>query len=148
MQGLSTQTGSMITILAHRVSAIGHARRSLDSNATAVERDYHLVLDAYRQANLAVRGTAPPEYFTEKPCVAEKASGAAAEVVTAELQNVLDLLEQLQGQHRDDLNRKLNELQAQMADILKNTYDAFLAGVDRDAELAVQKDIQVLRAAA
>lgn len=147
VQGLSAQTGSMITLLSHRTGGMGHAKRSLESNAAAIERDYHLALDGYRQANLAVRGTAPPDYFTDKPLIAEKASIAAAAPVEEELHRTLDLLEQLQGQHRDGLNRKLNELQLQMADILKATYDDFLDGVGRDAEVAVQKDIQVMPAA-
>lgn len=148
VQGLSAQTGSMITLLSHRMGSIGHARRSLETNAAAIERDYHLALDGYRQANLAVRGTAPPDYFTDMPAIAGKASVATAGPVEDEMRRTLDLLEQLQGQHRDGLNVKLNDLQAQMADILKNTYDDFLEGVGRDAETAVQKDIQVLPASA
>jgi hypothetical protein len=146
VQGLSGATGSMITMLSHRTSALGHAKRALESNAAAAERDYHLVLDAYRQANLAVRGTAPPDYFTDKPAIAERASVHGAVPVEAEIQNVLDLLEQLQRQHRDQLNGKLNQLQVQMADILKTTYDEFLESVDSDAQVAVQRDIQVLPA--
>jgi hypothetical protein len=53
----------------------------------------------------------------------------------------------LQGQHRDDLNGKLNELQVQMAEIMKTTFGEFLDGVRHDAELAVQRDIQVMPAA-
>lgn len=148
VQGLSGATGTMITMLSHRTSALGHAKRALETNAAAVERDYHLVLDAYRQANLAIRGTAPPDYFTEKPDVAGKAGTQAAGPVEQEMQSVLDLLEQLQRQHRDDLNGKLNQLQVQMAEILKTTYDEFLESVDRDAQIAVQRDIQILPAAA
>ena len=148
VQGLSGATGTMIAMLSHRTSALGHAKRALETNATAVERDYHLVLDAYRQANLAIRGTAPPEYFTDKPDVASRASIRSAGPVEKEMQAALDLLEQLQRQHRDDLNGKLNRLQVQMAEILKKTYDDFLEGVDRDAQVAVQKDIQVIKATA
>ena len=135
-------------MLSHRISALGHAKRALDTNAAAIERDYHLVLDAYRQANLAIRGTAPPEYFTDIPAVANKTSAHAAGPVEQEMQTVLDLLEQLQRQHRDDLNGKLNHLQVQMAEILKTTYEDFLESIARDAEVAVQKDIQILPASA
>ena len=148
VQGLSGATGSLITMLSHRISALGHAKRALDTNAAAIERDYHLVLDAYRQANLAIRGTAPPEYFTDIPAVANKTSAHAAGPVEQEMQTVLDLLEQLQRQHRDDLNGKLNHLQVQMAEILKTTYEDFLESIARDAEVAVQKDIQILPASA
>ncbi len=148
VQGLSGATGTLITMLSHRTSALGHAKRSLETNAAAVERDYHLVLDAYRQANLAIRGTAPPDYFTNMPEVASKTSTQAAGPVEHEMQAVLDLLEQLQRQHRDELNGKLNQLQVQMAEILKTTYDGFLESVDKDAQTAVQRDIQILPAAA
>lgn len=148
VQGLSGQTGTMITMLSHRTSALGHAKRALEANTAAIERDYHLVLDAYRQANLAIRGTPPPTYFTEKPTVVDKTTVHGAGPVEAEMQSVLELLEQLQRQHRDDLNRKLNDLQVQMADILKTTYDEFLSSVERDAQVAVQRDIQVMPAMA
>lgn len=148
VQGLSGATGTMITMLSHRTSALGHAKRTLESNVAAVERDYHLVLDAYRQANLAIRGTAPPGYFTVQPDIAGKVSIQAAAPVEQEMQTVLDLLEALQRQHRDDLNGKLNQLQVQMAEVLKTTYDEFLESVDRDAQTAVQKDIQLLPATA
>jgi hypothetical protein len=148
VQGLSGATGTMITMLSHRTSALGHAKRTLEANTAAVERDYHLVLDSYRQANLAIRGTAPPEYFTEKPNIADKISIQAAAPVELEMRTVLDLLEALQRQHRDDLNGKLNQLQMQMADVLKTTYDEFLETVDRDAQTAVQRDIQILPATA
>jgi hypothetical protein len=147
VQGLSGATGTMITMLSHRNSALGHAKRALESNVAAIERDYHLVLDSYRQANLAIRGTAPPDYFTEKPTIAGSVTIRAAAPVEQEMQTVLDLLEALQRQHRDDLNHKLNLLQVQMAEVLKTTYDDFLETVDRDAQTAVQKDIQVLPAA-
>lgn len=146
VQGLAASTGTMITMLSHRTSALGHAKRTLETNAASVERDYHLVLDAYRQANLAIRGTAPPDYFTDMPVVAERVSVQAAGPVEQEMKEVLDLLEQLQRQHRDDLNGKLNQLQAQTADILKSTFDDFLERVDRDAQTAVQRDVQVMPA--
>ncbi len=148
VQGLAGSTGTMITMISHRTSALGHAKRALETNATAVERDYHLVLDAYRQANLAIRGTVPPAYFTDKPDIASRVRTESAEPVEQEMKAILDLLEDLQRQHRDDLNGKLNQLQAQMAEILKTTYDEFLEGVDGDAQTAVQKDIQIMRAPA
>jgi hypothetical protein len=63
VQGLAGPTGSMITMLSYRTSSLGHAKRALETNESAIERDYHLVLDAYRQANLAARGTAPPDFW-------------------------------------------------------------------------------------
>lgn len=148
VQGLSTQTGALISTLSHRVAAIDGAEGALPSNTQSIQRDYALVLDGYRQANLAVRGTEPPSYFSVTPNLLGSVSTASAETARQRVQSTLSDLEALQGQHRDALNAKLNELQNQMADTMTTTYDEFLRGVERDAQERVQQDIQVMPQAA
>jgi hypothetical protein len=147
VQGLAGQTGTLITMLSHRLGAVGHAQRALTANAAAIERDYHLLLDSYRQANLAVRGTEPPSYFTDLPNITTRVKTEAAAPAEAQLREVLGTVEAIQGQHRDDLNNKLNALQEQMSAILSTTYDRFIREVEGEAEVSVQKDIQVMPAA-
>ena len=144
VQGLQTQTGALISTLSHRVAAVDGAESALPSNTQSIQRDYALVLDGYRQANLAVRGTEPPHYFGETPNLLGSVSTASAPVARERVQTALKDLEALQGQHRDALNTKLNELQNQMADTMTTTYDEFLREVERDAKERVQQDIQIM----
>lgn len=144
VQGLSTQTGALISMLSQRLAEVADAESALPSNTQSIQRDYALVLDGYRQANLAVRGTEPPSYFRETPNLLGSVSTRMADEAREKVQGVLTDLEVLQGQHRDALNSKLNELQDQMASVLTATYDEFLRSVESDAKDRVQKDVQVM----
>jgi hypothetical protein len=144
VQGLTTQTGALISSLSGRASALKSAENALPSNVQAVQRDYALVLDAYRQANLAVRGTKPPAYFKEVPDLTAGVTAASAEDANERLIRSLQELEALQAKHRDGLNAKLTALQLQMAEVMTGTYDQFLLGVEEDAKKRVQADIQIM----
>lgn len=144
VQGLSAQTGALISTLSHRVSALKSAESTLPSNVQAIQRDYGLVLDGYRQANLAIRGTAPPNYFNEVPNLIAGVTSDSATSAHEKLAATLRELEALQSQHRNSLNTKLTDLQHQMAQVMTKMYDEFLLGVSTDAEKRVQDDIQVM----
>lgn len=148
VQGLSGQTGTLIASLTRRLSEVEHAQRSALANATSIERDYHLVLDGYRQANLAIRGTEPPAYFADKPPTAHAINTDAAPATISEIKGVLIELEELQAKHRDELNEKQNQLQGHMAETLSISFDAFIRRVEEDAKDAVERDIQIMPVAA
>jgi len=144
VQGLTSEPGSQIKLLSMKLSGIGSAENELPARAAAIQRDYHRILDTYRQANLAVRGTEPPAYFSDLPSVTERVDGSAAAPVRAELEREIDGLEAVQSQYRDPLNAKLNQLQGQSSQILSATFDRFRMAIEKDAEVHVQKDIQVM----
>jgi hypothetical protein len=144
VQGLAGQTGTLVAMLSNRLSKVELAQRSARANVTSIERDYHLVLDGYRQANLAIRGTEPPAYFADKPTTANALRTDAAPALSSQIQDILDTLEALQRQHRDDLNEKQNQLQAQMAETLSATFDAYIERIEDSAKDAVERDIQVM----
>ncbi|WP_323810209.1 hypothetical protein [Sphingobium baderi] len=92
VQGLAGQTGTLIAMLTRRLSEVEHSQRSAIANASSIERDYHLVLDGYRQANLAVRGTEPPTYFAEKPSTAQAINTDNAPISISEIRTILATL--------------------------------------------------------
>lgn len=144
VQALSSEPGSQIKLLSMKLSALGAAERDLPTRAAAIERDYHLLLDTYRQANLAVRGTEAPAYFGDLPTVASRINAETAAPAKVEIEREIEGLEAIQESFRDSLNAKLKDLQNQASGILSATFERFQAGIEKDAELAVQKDIQVM----
>jgi hypothetical protein len=144
VQGLSQETATQIKLLSMKLAALGSAEKAMPASAAAIERDYHLLLETYRHANLAVRGTDAPVYFSDLPSVATRINSDEAVGTRAELEQVIADLEAVQGQHRDDLNSKLNDLQGRSSEILARTFESFRAGIEKDAEVAVQKDIRVM----
>ena len=144
VQGLSSQTGAMISMLSSSLTQVEHASRTLHANALAIQRDYHLVLDSYRQSNLAVRGTQPPKYFKHAPEIAGAANSNLGESAVQRIKSSLAALETLQGKHRDALNEKLIDLQEKSSEILTATYKAFLVNVEEDARAEVQRNIHIM----
>jgi hypothetical protein len=148
VQGLAGQTGMLIALLSNRLSEAELAQRSAVASAASIQRDYHLVLDGYRQANLAVRGTEPPAYFADKPSTAASINVDAAPVLIDQIRQILSTLEALQAQYRDDLNEKQNRLQAHMAETLSATFDEYIRKIEESAKDAVERDIQIMPSAA
>ncbi len=146
VQGLAAQPGTQIALLSRRIADVSHAQQGLVSRAEAIERDHHLVLDSYRHANLAVRGTEPPEYFARKPDLAAKINANSAENAHVELRQALAEVETLQGTYRDALNEKLKLLQERASQILSDTYEKFVEAVRKEAQQLVQQDIQIMPA--
>lgn len=144
VQGLTSEPGSQIKLLSMKLSMLGSAEKDLPARAAAIQRDYHLLLETYRQANLAVRATEPPAYFSDLPPVAERVDGQAAAATRVELEREIGELEAVQSEYRDPLNGKLNELQGQASQILSATFERFRQAIEKDAEHQVQKDIQIM----
>lgn len=126
----TTQVG----MLARRIADLTHARKLLEQRAAAVQRDYTLVVGAYRQANTAVRALPPPGYFREATDLRTNVDGGSADSVGGELSEVQSELKELASEQRDGLNARLNALQNDSAVLLNQTLSTFLAGVQQDAE--------------
>lgn len=144
VQGLASQPVALVSLLHGQTNQVEHAERTLAANAGAVERDYHLVLDAYRQANLAVRGIEPPSYFGERPAVANKICPDAAEATLDVLKQTTVSVQEFQARYKEPLNAKLNALQERMTSILSDTFPKFLGDIETEAKVRVQRGIMIM----
>lgn len=148
VQGLASQFATHISMLSNHLSATEDAASALEANTAAIQRDFHLVLDAYQQSNLAVRGTPPPPYFNKHPVITGKVDASSAGVATAKMKHSMAGLENLHEKYRLDLNAKLNALQLQMSKILSETYARFISEIEEEARDLVERDIQTMPAGA
>lgn len=135
IQEPSTQVG----MLARRIADLTHARGSLESQAAAIQRDFSLVTEAYRNANNSVRAVPPPAYFKEPTTLSARVDGSGAERVLTELNAVQEELKALGEAHREPLNAKLKALQGDTSEILNTTLNAYLGGVRTDAEETIAR---------
>ena len=117
-----------------RISELQGAAASANSQARAVQRDFQLVLSAYRDANAAVRATATPAYFKEVPDLTGRVSCASAEEtiagLTATREEIHSLRDRLQGPLRD----KIQAMQGDSATILNQTFGQFLRDIEAEAQ--------------
>lgn len=134
VQAALQEPGTHVGLLARRVADLTQARGVLETQAAAVQRDFSMVIEAYRHANVAVRALPAPAYFKESASLTLKADGAAAEKVLNELAEVQEQIKNLSEQWRDQLQSKLKELQNDSNSILNGMLGQYLAEVVKEAE--------------
>lgn len=144
VQSLAGQPVGLMSLLHGHASQVEHAERRLAANAGAVERDYHLVLDAYRQANLAVRGIEPPVYFGQRPAVADKIRSDEAKATLDVVEKVAASVQDFQARNKEPLNAKLNALQERMTSVLSETFPQLLRDIETEAKERVQRGIMIM----
>jgi hypothetical protein len=145
LQGLASEPTVLVAVANATVANVTQAASVLRTNTDAVQRDYSLVLDAYRQSNIAVRGIDPPAYFGTKPSVVETVDASGAEPVKAQSKAIIGELEELRERHKDPLNTALNTLQNDTAEILDDRYDAFIEEVTDEAKANLKKRNVILQ---
>lgn len=136
---------TQVGMLARRIADLTHARQTFESQAGAIQRDYRLVIEAYRHANTSVRALPPPAFFSEAPLLSTKADVSAADGVIAELTAVQEELKALADEHRDALSGKLKGLQEDTSAALTSTVTSYLADVAKEAEDNLTRLIHVTR---
>lgn len=134
-----------VGVLAHRVADLQHARHQLQGQAVAIEREYQMVIDAYRGANIGIRAVPPPAYFQTRPLLSVRADVAQAEVVITELIHVQEEVKRIAAQHKDGLNERMQTLQDNTSEVLKTTMGRFMGSVLEDAEEAVASRQQAIQ---
>jgi hypothetical protein len=144
LQAAIHEPATQVGMLARRIADLEHARGSLENQTAAVRRDYSMVVDAYRQANLSIRTVSAPPYFSAPAELSTRVDSAGATRVTTQLSGVQRQLDELASEHRDALNDKLRELQTHTADILNRVMKAYLQEVRLEAEELISRGLQVM----
>lgn len=129
---------------ASQYASLSGAQASLRAQAEAIQRDYRLVLDAYRQANAAVRGTPPPAYFSQFDDLSQRASTEAAVPVLDDLTKVQSELAALRDRIQPELSDKLRELSEDAAKVLNTTIADFILEVEKEAQAQINRLIPTL----
>lgn len=134
--------------LAMKAADVEAGRKLLVTQTNAVQRDFTMVLKAYRDANLAVRVTPAPSYFTVIPDVSAVASPSDTNGVLEHVSTVKNDLQQLRDEFDGQLSKKLQSLKNDSARILNDVYTDFLARVHTDAQEAINAGMPVIGAGA
>lgn len=148
LQTLVSQPSTLVAFANQAVANVKQAASLMKTKASEIQRDYLLVLDAYRQANMAVRGIDPPGYFSNKPSVIDSVDVTPAEPVKTELGELTKRLKAHREKYKDPLNTALNALQNDMAGILDKRFDGFLKEVEEEAKVSLKKRNVILQAEA
>jgi hypothetical protein len=134
IQAAVHEPAQLISRAASRIADLKHAQATLTTQAAAVQRDFALVLSAYRSANTGVRATEPPAYFRVTPDLTLRAAGAGGDQVIGDLARSQEELQKLREKNQDLLNSKLQEVQEKAASILNTAFQQFIRDVETEAE--------------
>jgi len=139
------EPNNQVGMLARRTADLQHARTQLQAQAAAIGREYAMVVDAYRHANVGIRTIPAPAYFEAKPQLSFRTDASHAEAVVTELTSVQEEVRKIAGESKDALNERIQALQSDTSEVLKKTMAVFLAEIQKEAQENVSASTEVIR---
>ena len=130
-----------------RLADVQKAQALLTMQAQTVQRDYALVLGAYRDGNTAIRATSPPSYFKETQDLTGRVNATGADALIDDLQSAQNELKNLRERNQDPLNARLQQLQGDAAHVLNSTFTQFLRDVEQEAKDRIDRHVNAIHRA-
>lgn len=144
VQAVLHEPAQLIGLMARRISDLSAAQSLLSNQAATIQRDFAMLVGAYRNANTAVRATEPPSYFKEIADLTPMVDNSAAKQYIEELERVQERIKLFREKYQEPLNGKLHSLQSESASILNQTFSAFLKDVEDDAHERINRAVTVI----
>jgi hypothetical protein len=134
-----SEPGQLMQRLASQIANLTNAQSDLQVRCAAVQRDFKLVIDAYRQANAAVRGTNLPGYFANVENLTAGIRPEAADPQKEDFAGLQTAVSILRDEIEKPLQNKLAELQNDAAQAQNVTFKSFLAEVEEEAKSNINR---------
>jgi hypothetical protein len=144
VQSVIHEPAQLVSLAGRRILEIGSAQSLLISQAKNIQRDFSLVLTSYRNANVAVRATLPPEYFKHIPDITALIDITAADEHVTQLTAIQEEIRTYREQVQDTLNAKLQRLQGDAATVMNTAFAAYLQGVEEEAKEGINRKIPLI----
>lgn len=137
LQQVNTQLGKVR-------SAIASAHTDMRTTLKRIQNEYSLVLKTYRDSNISVRPTEPPEYFSEIPDIIESYMDDEGDALDDQISSIENRFESLRDNYSQTLSDKLSELAAEGKDQLGSVYTEYLEEIENSAKQMISKEKMVL----
>jgi hypothetical protein len=147
VQGAAHEPAQLINRASSRIADLQHAQSLLNSQGQAIQRDFGLVLGAYRAANASVRANGPPTYFQTIPQLLERISGAPALSLIQELVSTQEQLKLLRERNQEPINTRLRRLQEDSAEILGRVLTEFFVKIETEAKGRIDRLVPAIHRA-
>lgn len=139
VQAAIQEPATQVNMLARREAELVHSFKAINTRMSAIQRDFANAVDTYRRANLEVRTTTAPSYFSEPSVLASTLDSSTYDEMIASIQSLHDRLDTLATQYRDELNTRMTSLQDASSTLLGETMKTFLAEVVKEAEASIDR---------
>ena len=147
LQAAIHEPALLIKGVSSRLADLLNAQAMLKAHSESIQRDFALVLGAYRAANTSVRATNPPKYFQEIPDLTYRVSDDGSTPLVQTLNQAIKDLKDLGEKHKDPLNNRLRQLQSDTASIMTKTLTQFIADVEIAAKGRIDQSVQAIHRA-
>ncbi|MEI6335210.1 MAG: hypothetical protein WCS87_11655 [Methylococcaceae bacterium] len=144
IQAAIHEPAQLISLSARCIVDLHSVQSTLAIQAQSIQREYAMVLEAYRNANLSIRATDPPEYFKDIPNVASRVDSSAAYKCIDDLEKLQEELKVFRDRYQEQMNSKLQAMHGDTANILHHTLAAFLKETEAAAKDIIDRDIHVI----
>jgi hypothetical protein len=133
------EAAQLIGSASNQSVSLSGAVATLKVQAQAIQRDYALAINSYRRANLDVRGTSAPEYFSRTDDLTSRVNADSAENVISDLEATQKYIGDIRDRIQEPLSKKLQELQGDGAAVLTKQYPEFLKEVEAEAQQLIDR---------
>jgi hypothetical protein len=148
VQSAIHEPAQLIKRVSTGLSELQNAQVMLKAQSESIQRDFSLVLGAYRDANTSIRANDPPSYFKHTPNLLPKVSDVGAGPLAEGLNRTLEQLKVMQEKHQDLLNNRLRTLQGDAAFIMTKSFTLFLDDVEGEAKGNIDRLVNAIHRAA
>jgi hypothetical protein len=147
VQSALNEPSQIIGLTSRRIADLTSAEICLKNQAATIQRDFAMVLSAYRNANTAVRATEPPAYFRETEDLSGRVNGAGAKQLVQQVEAIQIDIKHFRETYQEPLNAKLQGLQSDSALILNNHFFEFLKDVESEAQERINRTVAAIHRA-
>lgn len=137
----------ILGLIARRSAELANAVTSLQTQTAMIQREFGMVLTAYRNANASVRAADVPAYFKLMPDLTGATNAGGSLAVGAELEKLRVDITAARDAYQESLSSKLQQLQAESSEILKVTFDRFLRETESEAEERINRSVSAVHRA-
>lgn len=139
VESVMAEPKNMLDSLAGRDATLRQLRSELLLRVQRIADDFKLVIQSYRQANVAIRTTPPPSYFQELPQLTPALSENSYEDMRRQLAEIAADARSAQGEFKEALSEKKRDLQSLSSKVLNDTLPSFLRDVRKNAEATISR---------
>jgi len=143
-QSLLSEPPMLVSEIVTKSGALSQAGALYAARRQSVQRDLEMVLTAYRQANVAIRATDPPRYFSTMPTLPEAATGPVFAQTLESLGRLKADVDSARASMEGQIQLKVHTLMTTTSTTLTETLKSYRITISNEATEQINSHLQTL----
>lgn len=144
MQSLLAETPLVIAEVVARSSELSQAGALYEAWQQAIARDFEMVLTTYRQANVAIRATEPPSYFSTIPTLPLRDTGPIFVQTMSDLARLKEEASEARRQLETPVQDKVHQLLTDSRSVIADGLASYRDAISNEAQERINSDLKTL----